>query len=294
MDSSRHKNFIYYTLVIITILFWSSTFVSTKILLNHFKPIDLFVYRFTLAYLLMVLVYPSFHRPESFKTELLIFLGGIAGGSLYFLGETYAIQYSTPANVSLLVSAAPLCTIFLASKFLKDSERITKRIIIGSIIAILGVASVVYNGIAMPYIEPISSLLAITAMVSWGFYSIILKKIDSRYTAFYVTRKVFFWAIITILPLYFATKEELDPSVFLKPEVTVNLLMLSLFASIMAYWIWQKATLVLGAAKTNSFINMIPLFTMIESALVLGEKISVFGMVGGILILGGVIVAELK
>lgn len=294
MNSHRRSNFIYYVLVIITILFWSLTFVSTKILLNYFKPIDLFVYRFTLAYLLMVLAYPRFHRPESLKTELLMLLGGITGGSLYFLGETYAIQYSTPANVALLVAAAPLCTIFLANKLLKDSEKITKRIVIGSSIAILGVALVVYNGIAMPYIDPISSLLAITAMISWGFYSIILKKIDSIHSAFYVTRKIFFWAVITILPLYFATKADLDPKVFLKPEVTVNFLLLSLFASIMAYWIWQKATLVLGAAKTNGFINMIPLFTMIESAVILGEKISIFGMSGGILILGGVIVAEVR
>ena len=85
-NKERKPRFIYYILILITILFWSSTFVSTKVLLNDFKPIDLFVYRFILAYLFTIPFYPHFHKPESLKTELMQVALGITGGSLYFLG----------------------------------------------------------------------------------------------------------------------------------------------------------------------------------------------------------------
>ena len=290
--TGKNPTFIYYLLILITILFWSSTFISTKVLLTDFKPIDLFVYRFILAYLLTIPFYPHFHKPESMRTELLLVAAGITGGSLYFLGETYAIQYSTPANVAILVATAPLATIFLASRFLK-SEKITKQVTAGGLVALSGVILVVYNGIAMPYIQPVSCLLAMISVVSWGFYSIILKLIESRYPAVYITRKTFFWAVVTILPLYFLTREPFNPQLFLKPENAFNLLMLSFFASTMAYAIWAKATVVLGAAKTNNFIYLIPLFTLIESSIILGEPFSIYAVLGAVLILGGVIIAEL-
>ncbi|MBQ7746756.1 MAG: DMT family transporter [Spirochaetia bacterium] len=291
-NNGKNRNFIYYLLILITILFWSSTFVSTKILLNDFKPIDLFVYRFILAYLLTIPFYPHFHKPESLKTELLQVALGITGGSLYFLGESYAIKYSTPSNVAIIVATAPLATIFLASRFLK-SEKITRQITMGGLIALAGVFMVVYNGIAMPYIQPISCLLALVSVVSWGFYSIILKMVDSRYPTVYITRKTFFWAVVTILPLYFLTKAPFEPRLFLKPENAFNLLMLAFFASTMAYYIWGKATLALGAAKTNNFIYMIPLFTLIESSIILGEPFSIYAVLGAVLILSGVVIAEL-
>lgn len=292
-STGKNSNFIYYILILITILFWSSTFVSTKVLLNDFKPIDLFVYRFVLAYLLTIPFYPHFHKPESLKTELLELALGITGGSLYFLGETYAIQLSTPANVAIIVATAPLATIFLASRFLK-SERITRQITIGGLIALAGVLLVVYNGIAMPYIQPASCFLALISVVSWGFYSIILKLVDSRYPAIYITRKTFFWAVVTILPLYFLTKAPFEPALFIKPANAFNLLMLAFFASTMAYAIWGKATLALGAAKTNNFIYLIPLFTLIESSIILGEPFSIYAVLGAVLILSGVVIAELS
>ena len=99
--------------------------------------------------------------------------------------------------------------------------------------------------------------------------------------------------MVTILPLYFATKDPFNPRLFLKPENAFNLLMLAFFASTMAYAIWGKATAVLGAAKTNNFIYMIPLFTLIESSIILGEPFSIYAVLGAVLILGGVITAEL-
>ncbi|MBR5672563.1 MAG: DMT family transporter, partial [Spirochaetales bacterium] len=78
-----------------------------------------------------------------------------------------------------------------------------------------------------------------------------------------------------------------------KPENAFNLIMLAFFASVMAYYIWGKATPVLGAAKTNNFIYLIPLFTLIESSIILGEPFSIYAVLGAVLILSGVIIAEL-
>ena len=291
-NNGKNRNFIYYFLIMLTILSWSSTFISTKILLSDFKPIDLFVYRFVLAYILTIPFYPHFHKPESLKTELYEIALGVTGGSLYFLGESYAIKYSTPSNVAILVATAPLATIFLARCFLK-SEQITTQVTIGGFIALSGVLMVVYNGIAMPYIEPFSCLLAMISVVSWGFYSIILKLIESKYPTIYITRKTFFWAVVTILPLYFMTKAPFEIRLFLKPVNAFNLLLLAFFASTMAYAIWGKVTLALGAAKTSNFLYLIPLLTLAESSIILDEPFSIYAVLGAVLILSGVIIAEL-
>ena len=145
----------------------------------------------------------------------------------------------------------------------------------------------------MPYIQPVSCLLALVAVVSWGFYSIILKLIHSRYPAVYITRKTFFWAVVTILPLYFLTREPFNPRLFLKPENAFNLIMLAFFASTFAYAVWARATIALGAAKTNNFLYLIPFLTLIESSIILGEPFSIYAVLGAVLILSGVIIAEL-
>ena len=93
----------------------------------------------------MFIVYPHVHKPESLKTELLLLLAGVTGGSVYFLGENYALKFSLASNVSLLVSTAPILTAIAAHFFLKG-ERLHRNAIFGAIVAFAGAALVILNG----------------------------------------------------------------------------------------------------------------------------------------------------
>jgi drug/metabolite transporter (DMT)-like permease len=274
-------------LAILTIIIWSSTFISTKVLLSAFTPIEILVYRFVLAWLLMFLVYPHVHRPESLKTELQLVLLGITGGTVYFLAENYALRISLASNVSLLVSTAPILTAVCAHAFLKN-EKLSRQTVAGSVIAFAGVALVIFNGKFILKLNPLGDFLAILSSLSWAAYSIIIRKLETRRSTYYITRKIFFYTLVTVLPVLLIDPVRLDFRPLLEPKLALNLLFLTLFASCGAYVIWTKVIHVFGPTRANSFIYFIPLLTMTESAILLKEPLTAFSLAGALLIFAGV------
>lgn len=289
----KHNNKFYFILALITIIIWSSTFISTKILLNVFSPIEILVYRFALAYLLMFIAYPHVHKIESIKTELKIFLAGLTGGTIYFVAENFALKFSLASNVSLLVSTAPILTALLAHFFLKN-EKITRNIIVGCLVAFTGVALVILNGKFILKLNPLGDILAIASALSWAIYSIIIKKVNSKYSALYITRKIFFYTLLTVLPVLLISPVKLDFTPLLDWKIAANLLFLTVFASCIAYVVWSKVIWVFGATKANNFIYFIPLFTLAESSVILGEKLTSFALAGASLIFAGVYITSRK
>lgn len=289
---TRNKTY-YFIFAVLVIIIWSSTFISTKVLLRTFSPVEILVYRFFLAWLFMFIVYPHMHKPESLKIELKLFFAGITGGSLYFLAENYALRFSLASTVSLLVSTAPILTAILAHFFL-NTEKITRKIILGAIVAFAGVAMVIFNGRFILKLNPAGDILAIVSALSWAIYSIIVKGIDSQYSSYYNTRKIFFYTLLTITPVLFISPLKFDFVPLLDWKISANLLFLTVFASCGAYVVWNKVIRIFGATKANNFIYFIPLLTLLDSAVLLKEKITLFALVGAALIFTGVYITARK
>lgn len=277
----------YYILALLTVVVWSSTFISTKVLLGAFAPLEILVYRFALAWLFMFFLHPRFHAPESLRSEAGIFLAGLTGGSIYFVAENYALKFSLASNVSLLVSTAPILTA-VAARFLLKGERISGKTIGGALVAFAGAALVILNGKFVLKLNPIGDALALSSALSWALYSIIIKKTASRYPSFYITRKIFFYTLLTVAPVLILSPPRLDFSPLLDPKMAANLLFLTLFASCGAYVAWNGVIRALGPTRANNFIYFIPLLTLVESAVLLGEPLTPFALAGAALIIGGV------
>lgn len=284
---------LYVALAIATIVVWSSTFISTKVLLASFTPVEILFYRFLLAWLFMFAAYPKIHRPESVKTELTIALAGITGGSLYFLAENFALSHSLASNVSLIVSTAPILTAFAAHFFLKN-EGLTRNAVLGALIAFLGAALVILNGTFILRLNPVGDFLALSSALSWAVYSIIIKKMNTRLSTLYITRKIFFYTIVSALPVLFFSPVRFDFRPLLRPVNAVNLLFLTLFASCAAYVAWSKVIWAMGATKANNFIYFIPLLTLLSSVALLGERITPYSLAGASLIFAGVYITSRK
>lgn len=181
-----------YFLALLVIFIWSITFVSTKILLNHISPTEILFYRNVIAYLIFFAVSPRIIWPRSFRDEVKFALAGLLGVTLYFLCENFALSFSTAANVSLLVSTAPMLT-GLVSHFLTKDERITKYFIYGGLFGLAGVFLIVFNGHFYLKLNPTGDILAILSALSFAFYSIIIRDLDRTvYSAIVITRKTFF------------------------------------------------------------------------------------------------------
>lgn len=274
---------------------WGETFVSTKVLLqNGLMPSDIFFIRFLLAYCCISIFSHSRMWADSWKDEVLLLVLGLAGGSMYFLSENMALLYSTASNVAILVGTTPLVTALLLSIFYKE-ERMNRKQMTGSTIAFAGMVLVVLNGQLILHLNPKGDVLALGASLTWGLYSLVIKKLSYKYDSLFITRKVFAYGLLTILPyiLFFKPLQQ-DLSIYLRPEVWGNLLYLGLVASMLCYFAWNWALQKLGTVRTTNIIYLQSFFTMLFAHLILGERITLMAICGTMTLILGMALASKK
>ena len=196
------KNYIYHLIAILTVGIWGLTFISTKVLIEHgLSPQEIFLLRFLMAYLGIWFISPRKLFADNWKDELWLLWGGVTGGSFYFFTENTALEITLATNVAFIVCTAPLLTTIL-SLLIYKKEKATAGLVGGSLLALAGVALVVYNGHFILKISPLGDFLTLLAAFSWAFYSLIMKKMSGRYRTTFITRKIFFYGILTILPAF--------------------------------------------------------------------------------------------
>lgn len=277
----------YHLLAAVVVLIWGCTFVNSKVLLMHgLSAHEIFALRFFFAYLCIWTISPRRLWANSLKDELLFVLLGMTGGSMYFVTENEAVRIDYVNNVSFIVCTAPLLTTLLALAFLK-SVKANKGLVLGSVAAVLGVALVVFNGQFMLKLNPLGDILALSAALCWAVYSLLLRKI-ADYNVVFVTRKVFFYGLLTVLPVFLVHPWQFPLEDFLKPAVWANLLFLGFVASFGCFVLWSWVSKRLGALKASNYIYLNPVSTVVFSALVLDEPMTLLAYVGSALILVGV------
>jgi len=282
----------YHSIAIFTVIVWGTTFVSTKVLIgNGLSPVEILLYRFLLAYIGIWFIGRRTLFANNIKDELLCVAAGMGGGSLYFVFENTALGITLASNVSLIICTAPIFTAFL-SYLIYRKEKLKSNLLVGSLIALVGVAFVVFNGKFILQINPLGDVLTILAALSWAFYGIVLRKLQKDYSTLFITRKVFFYGIVTMLPFLAFGYGELHPQILAQPVVIANLVFLGLVASLLCFITWNTAVKELGVVQTSNYIYFTPLVTLLTSALVIDEKITMIALAGSVFILLGVYIAE--
>ena len=165
----------------------------------------------------------------------------------------------------------------------------------GFVVAMAGVFLVIFNGQFTLQLKFTGDLLAMAAALSWAFYTILLKKESAQYNSVFLTRKVFFYAMLTMTPLMATDQFAFAHLALLgRMEVLLPLLFLGLVCSTACYVCWNQVVAHLGAVKANNFVYLNPLVAMVVSVLFLHETITVYMLIGAGLILGGVMISEKK
>jgi drug/metabolite transporter (DMT)-like permease len=293
----------------VVVVIWGSTFVFTKLLLQvGLSPAEIFTLRFLIAYVLL-LGYDLFSTrggskfltlhaslfTSSWRDELGMVLLGISGGSVYFLAENAALLYTTATNTSLIVCSCPLFTMLLVALVYRNSERFSRLQIIGSLMACMGMAVVVLNGHFVLHLSPLGDLLAFVACLLWAVYSLLMKELSQRYSSLLITRKVFFYGLLTIIP-YFLWVEDFNFSIFpsFHLSILLNLLYLSVVASMLCYLLWGWVIKRLGAVEATNWVYVNPLSTMVFAWWLLGEQVTPWLLLGTALIIAGMYLCDSK
>lgn len=295
-----NKAIVYHFAAFLTVVIWGSTFVFTKILLqNGLSPAQIFTLRFITAYVLMVggcwVTGKKFKVfSESLRDEIVMVMLGITGGSVYFLAENAAMLYTTATNTSLIVCSCPLFAMLLLAVAYRQSEHITKIQAFGSVLACIGMAAVVLNGRFVLHLSPLGDMLAFGACLCWAFYSLLIKSVMQRYDTLFITRKVFFYGLVSIIPYYLVVPELPPMERLLRTDVILNLLFLGVVASMLCYVVWNWVIGKLGAMVATNWVYFNPVVTILFAWWLLNEQITPWFLLGTLLIIVGMVLCERK
>ncbi len=290
----RKKEITGHLLALITVFIWGTTFISTKILLSAFSPIEILFLRFTLGFIALLGAYPHRMRVKEKKQELYFAAAGLCGVTLYFLLENIALTYTFASNVGVIVSVAPFFTAIFAHLFL-DGEKLRLQFFIGFAVAVIGIFLMSFSGSSRLELNPVGDILAVLAAVVWAAYSVLTKKISGfHYNTVQATRRIFFYGLVFMVPALFVFGFDIDVGQLMRPVNLFNILFLGLGASALCFVTWNYAVKILGAVKTSVYIYGVPVVTVVTSVMVLREAVTGIAVIGVVLTLAGLFISELK
>lgn len=287
--SSRKKANI---LAFLTAIIWGTTFAIIKRLQINYTPSEIILYRFIIAYCFLFILKPKRLYLER-KTEGVIFiLAGFTGICLYYLFESISVSMSMASVVGVLVSIGPIFTAIITICFLKE-KKMSKRFTSGLIIALIGIVLVSINGRMVGTNSWIGNVLAILAALMWAIYSIISNKIIERYKNIIVcTRIIIFWGVIFLL-IYNISNQNIR---FIIPDMidSICFIYLGIGASALCLLMWNYALRKLGPRRTSVYIYLVPVISILVSAILLGEDITLIMICGTAFTLLGLCLCEIE
>lgn len=287
-----NQKLLWHLLAVGVVAVWGTTFVNTKILYNSgLTPSEIFFLRFLIAYVAIWFISPRKLFANSWRDEGTMLLLGITGGSLFFVAENSAVALTYVNNVSFITSTSPLVTVILGIVFVK-SIKATWTLIVGSLIALVGVGLVIFNGSFILHLNPWGDLLALLTAVCWAVYTLLMKSVSERYSAVFITRKLFFYGLLTMLPMFLIDPWTVSLATLLTPKVAFNLLLLGLVASFLCFALWTVVIERLGVMTASNYQYLNPITTVVASAIWLSEPMTAIAYIGSALILIGVIVSN--
>ena len=223
----------------------------------------------------MILVLETIQDPGNLGTLLRAGEGaGITGLTLYFILENTALEYTLASNVGIIISAAPMFSALLLWAF-RRMGRPRPTFFLGFNIAMSGIALISLSGGEGLDLDPIGNLLTLGAALCWGLYGVCLEAAGGQgLTQLQATRKVFFYGLLTMLPLFPVLRPALSlEPFFAQPMMVFHILYLGLAASALCFVCWNRAMALIGTVATNVYIYLTPVITLVASALILDEPI---------------------
>jgi drug/metabolite transporter (DMT)-like permease len=277
----------YYLSAILGMLMWSSSFIATKIAYRAVSPILLCVIRFAIASVIMMIMRLMQKKRTRIplRDQRNIILSAAAGISVYYVLENIALQYTTASAASFIEAAYPIITVLIGVWIYH--EKTSKRMLAGIFISIIGV--LILSGFSTSEGSGLKGdILLLIDGALWGFYNFLVQRIPKEYDNFSVSYYQMLWGTVMFLPMLF-----LEKPVFtnITSETIIAILYLSTGCSVAAFLLYNYGLSGISASSASAIMNLMPLFGVLLSFLILHETISLSQIAGGILIMLGVYIS---
>ena len=285
-------------LLIASSFFWSGNFFSGKLaFLTDLTPFKLSFFRWILALLILLpFTYAQIIKDlEYYKKNILLMTVISILGVTIFNSFTYiSLQTTLVINSTLMASVAPV--MMIGFSWLTFRTKTTTLQFTGIILSLLGAFAIILKGnlnnLYNLYFTA-GDLWMLGAVVSWCLYSVLLKKIDSKTSQLANLEVMIIIGVIFIIPFYIM---ESFNSTYL-PSTGLDLAIIgyvAVFASIVAFFSWNKGVSIIGPNRASLFLHLIPVFSAIWAVSFLNEKFAFFHVIGVLFILSGIILSNIK
>ena len=285
-------------LLIASSFFWSGNFFSGKIaFLSDLAPFKLSFFRWILALLILLpFTYAQIIRDLEYykKNILLMTIISILGVTIFNSFTYISLQTTMVINSTLMASVAPV--MMIGFSWLIFRTKTTTLQFTGIVLSLLGAFAIVLKGnlnnLYNLYFTA-GDLWMLAAVVSWCLYSVLLKKIDSKTSQLANLEVMIIIGVIFIIPFYIM---ESFNSTYL-PSTGLDIAIIcyvAVFASIVAFFSWNKGVSIIGPNRASLFLHLIPVFSAIWAISFLNEKFAFFHVIGVLFILSGIILSNIK
>jgi drug/metabolite transporter (DMT)-like permease len=272
---------------------WGSSFIALKHSIGVFSPYFVICCRMVIASICFLFLRRFFGKNQYIKGDWLwLLLMSLAEPCLYFVFEAYALKYTTAGSAGVINSLLPPL-IAIAGWFVYR-RKLSMFAICGLSLAIIGSIGLTLSTAPTEVAtRPIlGNLLEFGAMVSSCLYVLILEKISSRYPPFFLTAMQAFIGSIFFIPLAFTQPILLVPASSLEWTHVFSLFYLGIFVTLGGYFLYNWGIANIGASQSSMFVNLVPVFALLMSALILNEQINMVQLLCIILILAGVFISQ--
>ena len=293
------KNYSYVTILLLSTIFWGSSFVLTKHLLIDLTPIGIIFFRLLIASIFSVTICLLVFKKKFFiaPKDIKFFIGlALFEPIIYFICETYSLSFCDPSIISVIIATIPLFNAFVARIYYH--EVLTKLNIIGIAISVLGIVIMVAPELADSSLSIAGLLLAVGAVLASTGYNAFLKKIPTTYNPIVIItwQNLIGLIVFTILFLILNQQQEIISQVVASKSIKnlTYLFTLSIFCSTLAFIFYAQAVRGIGIAKSSIYTNFIPVVTLIISFILLNEKITLPKIIGSLIVFLGICLVQQK
>jgi drug/metabolite transporter (DMT)-like permease len=274
--------------------FWGASGVAIKEAYGQLSTIEITTLRFVLATPLLIVATFLWKGRSAFHIDLkdipyMVMLATV-GISLSFFMQVWSLDYTTATNFTLIFNLSTFVIIFLSIGMF--GEKLTGNKIIGALLAFLGLALITTNGNFGISPHLVGDGIALAGTMFWALYTVLGKRMNEKYSALTVLNYVFLFASLELIPFYLITPHT-SPLAF-DATTWIALGFLTICCSLVAFLVYNYGLEKLPASTVALFIYVMPLSGVLLASVVLGESLTVYTLVGALLIMYGIYRAESK
>lgn len=290
----KNKTVQYIGAALLAMFFWSFSFVWFKIAYLAYQPMTVISLRLIIATTILF-AFTKFSgklQPIQRKDLKVFILMAFFEPFLYFMGESYGLMYVSSTVAAVIVATIPLITPFAAWYFFR--EKLSGANIAGLLVSFTGVCLVVFNSSFGFAASPLGIALEFVAVLSTIGFTVLLKNLTTRYNTFTILSYQNLFGLIMFLPFWYAFESGQVVQAGYHPKAFFAIVKLAVFATVFAFILFTYSVKNLGVNRTNTFINLIPVFVAVLAFFILGDRLSLQNMIGIGITIAGLFLAQIK